>query len=638
MTRLSHLTYRNALIALHDLLVTVAALLAAFYVRFDGSGSFYARVPLLLQILPYFIVFSFVVFYASNLMTTKWRFISLPDALNIVRVATILTLALLVLDYIIVAPNIRGTFFLGKVTIVLYWFMEILGLSALRFAYRYFRYTRVRHHAKSEDASPTLLIGRTADAEVVLRGIENGAVKRIWPIGILSPSNSDRGQLVRNVPVLGGIDDVEDVVADFARRNKPIARVVMTPSAFESNCHPETFLMRARRLRLIVNRLPSLESGDVPRLTPVAVEDLLLRPSETIDYGRLENLVKGKAVVVTGGGGSIGSEICHRVVTFGAARLLVIENSEPALYSITEALAASNEGGADVEGRIADIRDRERVFRLIVDFKPDLVFHAAALKHVPILERDWSEGVKTNIFGSINVADASVAAGAQAMVMISTDKAIEPVSMLGLTKRFAEMYCQALDRELAGQRIGLRAPMRLISVRFGNVLASNGSVVPKFKAQIEAGGPVTVTHPDMVRYFMTIREACDLVMTSASHAMATERPGVSVYVLNMGQPVRIVELAERMIRLSGLQPGYDIEIVFSGIRPGERLNEILFASEEPPIEIGVSGIMAARPNQPPMQALRAWIAGLDQAIGRDDPVAIKAILKDAVPEFGSSAA
>ncbi|MDU3040160.1 polysaccharide biosynthesis protein, partial [Bradyrhizobium sp.] len=276
-------------------------------------------------------------------------------------------------------------------------------------------------------------------------------------------------------------------------------------------------------------------------------------------------------------------------------------------------------------------------FALIGEFKPDLVFHAAALKHVPILERDWSEGVKTNIFGSINVADAAVASGAEAMVMISTDKAIEPVSMLGLTKRFAEMYCQALDRQLAERPIG-RPPMRLISVRFGNVLASNGSVVPKFKAQIEAGGPVTVTHPDMVRYFMTIREACDLVITAASHALAPERPGVSVYVLNMGQPVRIVELAERMIRLSGLQPGYDIEIVFTGIRPGERLNEILFASEEPPVEIGVAGIMAAKPNEPPMQTLKGWIAALDQAIARNDPVTIKAVLKDAVPEFGSSAA
>jgi FlaA1/EpsC-like NDP-sugar epimerase len=642
MTRLSSLTKRNLLIATHDAIATTLAVLASVYLRFEGD-AFFDRLPLLLRILPYFVAFSVVVCYLFNLTTTKWRFISLPDALNILRVATVLTFALLVLDYIFVAPNLQGRliapnlqtpFFLGKVTIVLYWFLEVFFLSGLRFAYRYFRYSRIRYHARTEGASPALLIGRAADAEILLRGIESGAVKHLWPVGVLSPSPADRGQLIRNTPVLGGVDDIEGVIADFARRNKPIARVVMTPSAFEPDARPESILMRARRLGLIVSRLPSLESGEAPRLTAVAVEDLLLRPSENIDYARLEALVKDKAVIVTGGGGSIGSEVCERVVTFGASRLLVIENSEPALYAVTEALAA-HQTGAVIEGRIADIRDRERIMRLMKEFKPDIVFHAAALKHVPILERDWSEGVKTNIFGSINVADAALAAGADAMVMISTDKAIEPVSMLGLTKRFAEMYCQALDHDLASQS-GPR--MRLISVRFGNVLASNGSVVPKFKAQIEAGGPVTVTHPDMVRYFMTIREACDLVITAATHALGSANPDVSVYVLNMGQPVRIVELAERMIRLSGLEPGHDIDIVFSGMRPGERLNEILFASEEPTIEIGVAGIMAAKPNDPPMQALRKWIAALEQAIARDDRTTIKAVLKDAVPEFGSTAA
>jgi len=637
MTRLSHLTLRNFMIALHDLLATAAALFAAFYLRFEGGDGFYDRLPLLYQILPYFLAFSVVVFFVFNLTTTKWRFISLPDAMNIIRVASVLTVALLALDYIFVAPNVRGAFFLGKVTIVLYWFLEIFALSALRMAYRYFRYTRVRRHARTEDAAPTLLIGRAADAEVLLRGIESGAIKRIWPVGVLSPSGADLGQFIRNVPVLGGIDDIEDVVADFAKRNKAITRVVMAPSAFEPEAHPESILMRARKLGVIVNRMPSLESGDTPRLTAVAVEDLLLRPSEQIDYARLEALIRGKAVIVTGGGGSIGSEICERVVAFGASRLLILENSEPALYAVTETLAAHGTSAA-IEGRIADIRDRERVMRLMAEFKPDIVFHAAALKHVPILERDWSEGVKTNIFGSINVADAALAAGAEAMVMISTDKAIEPVSMLGLTKRFAEMYCQALDHDLAGGAAGAKPPMRLISVRFGNVLASNGSVVPKFKAQIEAGGPVTVTHPDMVRYFMTIREACDLVITAATHALGTARHDVSVYVLNMGQPVKIVDLAERMIRLSGLQPGYDIEIVFTGMRPGERLHEILFASEEPTREIGVAGIMAAQPNEPPMQTLRKWIAALDQAIARDDRATISTILKDAVPEFGSTAA
>jgi FlaA1/EpsC-like NDP-sugar epimerase len=631
MTRFSQLTLRNFLIATHDALATGFALFASFYLRFEGD-MFWDRLPLLLRIMPWFVAFSVVVCYLLNLTTTKWRFISLPDALNILRVASVLTFALLVLDYIFVRPNVYGTFFLGRITIVLYWFLEVFCLSALRFGYRYFRYTRTRHHALTQEASSTLLIGRAADAEIVLRGIENGAVKRLWPVGVLSPSRADRGQLIRNIPVLGGVDDIEAVIRDFARREKPVLRVVMMPSAFEPEAHPESVLMGARRLGLIVSRLPSLESGAAPRLTTVAVEDLLLRASEKIDYARLEALVSNKAVIVTGGGGSIGSEICERVATFGAARLLIIENSEPALYAVTEALAA-RETSATIEGRIADIRDRERMLRLMNEFRPDIVFHAAALKHVPILERDWSEGVKTNIFGSINVADAALAAGAEAMVMISTDKAIEPVSMLGLTKRFAEMYCQALDHDLASHYGKPR--MRLISVRFGNVLASNGSVVPKFRAQIEAGGPVTVTHPDMVRYFMTIREACDLVLTAATHALAPADADVSVYVLNMGQPVKIVDLAERMIRLSGLEPGQDIEIVFTGMRPGERLNEILFANEEPAIEIGVAGIMAAKPNEPPMQDLRKWIGALEQAIAEDDRATIKAVLKEAVPEFGA---
>jgi FlaA1/EpsC-like NDP-sugar epimerase len=635
MTPLSRLTVRNFLIALHDALATAFALLASFYLRFEGGEGFIVRLPRLLHVLPWFVLFSVVVCYVFNLTTTKWRFISLPDALNILRVASVLTVALVVIDYVLifVAPNFHGgQVFLGRITIVLYWFIEIFALSGLRFAYRYFRYSRTRHHARVEDAPRTLLIGRAADAEVVLRGIENGAIKGIWPVGMLSPSAADRGQSIRNIPVLGGLDDIESVTRDFANREKPIKRVVLTPSAFEPDAHPEAALMRARRLGLIVNRLPSLEGGDAPRLTNVAVEDLLLRPSEKIDYARLEALVKGKAVIVTGGGGSIGSEICERVATFGAARLLVIENSEPALYAVTEALAARPSGPV-IEGRIADIRDRERVMQLMNEFRPDIVFHAAALKHVPILERDWSEGVKTNIFGSVNVADAALAAGAEAMVMISTDKAIEPVSMLGLTKRFAEMYCQALDHDLVRQSAG-KPRMRLISVRFGNVLASNGSVVPKFKAQIEAGGPVTVTHPDMVRYFMTIREACDLVITAATHALAPARPDVSVYVLEMGQPVKIVDLAERMIRMSGLEPGIDIEVVFSGMRPGERLNEILFASEEPPMDIGIAGIMAAKPNEPPMQTLRKWLADLEAAIAANDRATIKAVLKDAVPEFG----
>ncbi|MBQ8104160.1 MAG: polysaccharide biosynthesis protein [Afipia sp.] len=634
--RFPRLTWRNLLIIIHDVLATIFAVVASFYLRFEGSGLV-ERLPLLLRILPYFVLFSIVVCYVFRLTTTKWRFISLPDFFNIVKASTVLALMLLVLDYIFIAPNVYGTFFFGKTTIIIYWFLQNFALGALRIAYRYFRYTRTLNQARSLDAAPTLLVGRAADAEVLLRGIESGAVKRTWPVGVLSPSISDRGQSIRGIPVLGAIDDLADIVDDFSRRERPLERLIMMPSAFEADASPESVLTRARKLGLTVSRLPSLEgSGEAPRLAPVAVEDLLLRPSVKIDYQRLESFVRGKSVVVTGGGGSIGSEICDRVVTFGASRLLIVENAEPALHAVMEGLIAKFPT-AVIEGRIADIRDRGRIVHLMTEFKPDIVFHAAALKHVPILERDWGEGVKTNIFGTVNVADAAVSAGAEAMVMISTDKAIEPVSMLGLTKRFAEMYCQALDRDLMHKANG-KAPMRLISVRFGNVLASNGSVVPKFKAQIEAGGPVTVTHPDMVRYFMTIREACDLVVTAATHALDPVRPDVSVYVLNMGQPVKIVDLAERIIRLSGLQPGYDIEIVFTGVRPGERLNEILFAHEEPTAEIGIAGIVAARPNEPPLDTLQRWLSTLEKAVASEQRNIIVGVLKDAIPEFKSGVA
>src|SRR6202040_3881949 len=268
--------------------------------------------------------------------------------------------------------------------------------------------------------------------------------------------------------------------------------VIFTPSALEPNLKPETILMKARRLGLTTSGLPSLdEGGEALRLAPVNVEDLLLRPGVKIDYRGLENFVRGKSIIVTGGGGSIGAEICDRIVTFGASRVLVIENSEPALHAVLEVLA-TKQASATIEGRLADVRDRERIFRLTTEFRPDILFHAAALKHVPLLERDWDEGVKTNVFGSVNVADAAAASGAAAMVMISTDKAIEPGSVLGATKGFAEMYSQALDADLTRRAQPGRAPMLLSAVRFGNVLASNGSVVPKFKAQIDAGGPVTV--------------------------------------------------------------------------------------------------------------------------------------------------
>jgi O-antigen biosynthesis protein WbqV len=629
------LTARQWLIVLHDLMATAAALLLTCVMRFD-ERLLAAKIDGLELFVPCFVAYAGLVYFLIGLHRNKWRFTSVPDLSLIVRASTILAVSLLALDYVLVAPNVYGEFFFGKISILLYWILQMVFLGGSRVAYRFYHYSHTIQRAKDSDAAPVLIVGRAADAEVLLRAIESGAVKRIWPAGILSSSPSDQGQSIRGISVLGDQGDLEPIVSDLANRGIRVTRLLLTPSALTPEAVPESILIRARKLGIAASQLPSLDAdGGLPRLAPVSVEDLLIRPSVEIDYRRLERLVSGKTIVVTGGGGSIGSEICQRIVTFGAARLLVIENSEPALHAILESLR-SRQSEVELQGRIADVRDRARMFQLIGDFKPDFVFHAAALKHVPLLERDWDEGIKTNVFGSVNVADAAVAGRVPAMVMISTDKAIEPVSVLGATKRLAEMYCDALDHSLVSA--GSTSATRLISVRFGNVLASNGSVVPKFKAQIEAGGPITVTHPDMVRYFMTIREACDLVVTAATHALGSTGRDASVYVLNMGQPVRILDLAQRIIRLSGLEPGRDIAIEFTGIRPGERLHEILFAQQEETADIGISGILAAKPLQPSLESIRSSLGRLEQALDRHERGAIYEVLRDAVPEFRGKAA
>ena len=632
MIRLPQLPPRQWLIVCHDLLVTAAAIVATFYVRFENEplASRLAQLPFWL---PFFVAYAGVVyFFFFRMHEAKWRFTSLPELWTIAYASLVLAVSLLVIDYVLLSPYLFGTFYFGKITIALYWLLQTAFLAGPRIAYRYFRYRRTQMQVRNRSSAPTLIVGIAADAEVPLRAIESGAVQKIWPVGILSPAPSDRGVTIRGVRVLGGFADLERVLAVQRDRGTPVTRLVLTPSAFDPGAGAESILMQARRLGLAASRLPSLDQGEEAlRLAPVAVEDLLLRPSVKIDYRRLQEFVRGKSIVVTGGGGSIGSEICDRIVTFGASRLMILENSEPALYAVLQHLNTMG-SSARIDGRLADVRDRERIFALLSEFKPDIVFHAAALKHVPLLEHNWSEGVKTNVFGSVNVADATITTGAAAMVMISTDKAIEPVSVLGATKRFAEMYCQALDSE----RSGRPNPMRLIAVRFGNVLASNGSVVPKFKAQIEAGGPVTVTHPDMVRFFMTIREACDLVVSAASHALERQDPSVSVYVLNMGQPVKILDLAERMIRLSGLEPGRDIDITFTGIRPGERLNEILFSQDEDNAETGIAGIVAAKPTHPSFEAIRGWLVTLEQGLSSNQRPLIDQVLCEAIRDYRST--
>lgn len=613
----------------HDLLATAAAIVLVFIVRFEGYllTEHMRHVP---TFLPFFVAYAGLVYWFFSLYRSKWRFASLPDLSNIVKAVSILTLTLLVADYVLVSPNLYGGFYFGKITIALYWLVQIALLGGPRLAYRYFKYSRSKAHASKEATLPALLLGRSVEVEMVIRAMENGTIRRLQPAAILSPRIDDLGQSIRGVPVLGDLSEIETVVGDAAARGEAFRRIVALPSALSAEAEPETWLARTRKLALPISRFETLGEGvRDTELAPLEIEDLLVRSTVAIDRDRLGAFLKGKRVIVTGGGGSIGSEICLRCAAFGASHLLIVESSEPALFQITEQLAAS-EHAAQVSGALADVRDRERIMPLFAEFLPDIVIHAAALKHVPYLEADWSEGIKTNIFGSVIVTDAAISAKAAIMVLISTDKAIEPVSMLGATKRFAEMYAQSRDAEASAAN-----RMRLVAVRFGNVLGSVGSVVPKFKAQIARGGPLTVTSPEMIRYFMTIREACDLVLTAASHAEiggeAAER--AAVYVLKMGQPVKIIDLAERMIRLAGYEPGIDIEIAVTGVRPGERLNEILFARDEPMAETGLDGVMAAKPIFASVPQMQDWLDRLHAAVRSGDRAAADAVLEEAIPDF-----
>ncbi|SDQ88946.1 O-antigen biosynthesis protein WbqV [Rhizobiales bacterium GAS113] len=626
-------------IVTHDLAMTALAVFVALELRFDEKrlADLLAQLPLILAVT---VPCAALVYWASNLYKSKWRFASIPDLVNIVRAASLLAVGFLIVDYILLSPQFLGHLYFGKAFVAVYWGLQIFFLGGPRFVYRWWKDRGQKVAANREFPAETVLIlGRSQETDPVLRAIQAGQVAGLRPVGLISPRVADLGLRIRGVQILGTYADLHSVVERLAVDGRTPRRMILCASALEAAAAPEAIYALAARYGIAVSQTRPLVGTEgpeaAPRLAPVAMEDLLLRPTVEIDRGRLERLVEGRVFAITGGGGSIGSEIARRLVLFGAKEVVIIENSEPALHAVIEALSL----GAPrtrISGRLCDVRDRERVLAVIAESAPDMVIHAAALKHVNLLERDWVEGVKTNITGSINVADAALACGARAMVMVSTDKAVQPVSILGATKRLAEMYVQALEAELQAKDTD-PGRSRLIAVRFGNVLGSNGSVVPKFREQIERGGPVTLTHPDMVRYFMTIPEASDLVLTASSHAIEDGRHETSVYVLNMGQPIRIMELAERMIRLAGHMPGEDIKIELTGLRPGERLREIVLGEDETTVDIGIPGVLSARPSFRSVGEVKGWMAALAEAAEREDWPMAASVFANALPDYPAGA-
>ncbi len=500
-------------------------------------------------------------------------------------------------------------------------------LGAPRVSYRLYR-GRTRRASDEAELQRVVLVGAGDAADGFIRAASADSSTGLRIVGLLALADHQAGRRMHNLPILGAVEHLPEVLARLGeQRRLPSALIVTEPDFLGAPL--AALIGQAEAAGIPVRRAPrptALTAAERIELRPVAIEDLLNRPQVRLDRPGLERMIEGRRVLVTGAGGSIGSEIARQLAAWGPACLVLLDQSEYALWQVDLELS---ELWPAVQRRavIADIRDETRMRAVFAEQRPALVFHAAALKHVPMVEANPLEGLLTNACGTRIVADAARAAGADAMVLISTDKAVNPTSLMGASKRVAEMYCQALDiaaraggagmtrADGAGMTRAEGAAMRCITVRFGNVLGSTGSVVPLFRRQLERGGPLTVTHPDMQRYFMTVREAVSLVLQAS--VVGVERatlPGAGqgggqggIFVLDMGRPVRIVELARQMIRLAGLRPDRDVQIVYTGLRPGEKLFEELFHGREPPVPTGHPGLLIAAPRTTDAAAVGAAI-------------------------------
>ncbi len=504
-------------------------------------------------------------------------------------------------------------------------------LGAPRLAYRLY-HGRSRIAADDPGLQRVLLIGAGDAADGFLRALAGQREAKLRVTGIVALSERQTGRRLHGRPILGGIDELGAVLARLRARNRAPDALVLAEPEFRGPRLAE-LLAAAEADGLTVRRVPlptALTEADRIALRPIAIEDLLNRPQISLDHAGMARLIGGRRVLVTGAGGSIGSELARQVAELGPAEIVLLDSSEFALWQIDLEFSESF-AGVVRRACLADVRDAARIGALCQDLRPEIVFHAAALKHVPMVESNKLEGLLTNAHGTRVVADAARASGAAVVVLISTDKAVNPTSLMGASKRLAEMYCQALD--IAGRA---RGGMRCVTVRFGNVLGSTGSVVPLFRRQLERGGPLTVTHPDMQRYFMTVREAVSLVLQACVAGMGEAAlPEGGIFVLDMGRPVRILDLARQMIVLAGLRPDKDVEIRFSGLRPGEKLFEELFHGHEPPVPTGHAGLLMAVPRTSEVGEVGAAVERIASFAHVGDLAGALSVVRAVVPEFAS---
>ncbi len=602
-----------------DLAVLSAAYWLAFLLRFEFALAF-IYVKLLFFTWPYVIVFQYLVLALFRIPSFSWRYVGVREAQRIFLALGVAVAVLVTIRLTMVYVGGYAKYVLIPLGVLLMDFaFAFLGVAGVRMVRRMLAERQERGRGRPAAAAPakrTLLIGAGRAGVLVAREVAQNPHVGIEVVGFVDDDPLKVGTVIQGHKVLGGTADLPALAV--ARE----AEQVVISIAAASGAAIRRIVAACEAIDLPVRIIPGIYEildGQVSlsRIREVQIEDLLGREAVELDIDLIGSFLADKRVLVTGAGGSIGSELCRQACRFGPARLILLEQAENPLFDIHGELIRGR-FSCEIVPVIADICDSRRVEQVFAEHRPEVVFHAAAHKHVPMMEWNPGEALKNNVFGTRKVADAADRHGAAAFVMISTDKAVNPTSVMGATKRVAELYIQALGR---------RSATKFVAVRFGNVLGSAGSVIPVFKEQIRTGGPVTVTHPEMRRYFMTIPEACQLVMQSA--AMGT---GGEIFVLDMGEPVRIVDLARDLIRLSGFAVD-EIPIEFTGVRPGEKLFEELATTGENMDKTRHPKIFIGRFEAHPIDDVERGLEKLAPATDSGSREVVKAALAGMVPEL-----
>ena len=565
--------FRNKanLVYLHDILVTAICFNLSIFLRL---GTEFNSLPNTLIIYGTALITALgaIVYRTTGLYKGIWRYASINDLINIIKATSMTIAAFLILMFAVTRlENFpRSVLFIN-------WFVLIISLSGSRAIYRLYKDKKffLKDISNDESSIPVLLIGATDRAELFIREMNRNNNPTHKIVGILDINKNKIGRFIRGIEILGTISEISTIISNLEKNNKKNRpqKIIIASNDIEGNIVRD-LLTFTDKTGISLARLPKitdLESdinNEKLKVKPVDVFDLLSRPQALLDRNAMKKFINNKKILVSGAGGTIGSELVEQIINYEPKEIILLDNSEFLLYKIEKEIEEKNIN-VKINAVLADIKNTNRIDSIFDLNKPDIVFHAAALKHVPIVEKNPLEGILTNILGTINIAESCKKYHVAEMVLISTDKAVNPFSVMGVTKRISEKYCQSLTGKFQ---------TNFKIVRFGNVLGSTGSVVPLFQKQLEKGGPLTVTHPKMKRYFMTVREAVELVIQSATLENKNKKSGI--YVLEMGQPIAIIEIAEQLIRLAGLRPNKDIKINFTGLRPGEKILEELHYKNE----------------------------------------------------------